>query len=518
MKRNRYNIQSNRAAFKITFIFPDFNYLGDVMSDYSGVFSLGIGYLSSTLKIAGFSTSLIHLTKHISQSDFISKVKKHNPSLIAFSFFSHQRKDVARYIGYIRDTGIETPIIIGGVHPTTAPEDASKIKGINYLCVGEGEFPILELCMALANNSNSYDDSHIPNIWKKDNNKWIKNDIRPLVQDLDLIPFPDRDLFNYASLTDSKLGVFEVISTRGCPYNCSYCCNHIYQRIYAGKGKYIRFRKIIKVIEEIKEGLKKFPNLKYVNLQDDAFCLDKNYVKEFCEKFKAEIGLKFQINTRVNLIDEDIVRYLSTGGCELIAIGVESGNPKIREEVLNRHMTNEQIYKCIQLCHKYNITVRTYNIVGLPFETIGNVLETIKLNAFSGADSYHVAIFQPYPNTKLYDICVDKGMISKNTDFKGFFEGYSLKQKSISETEVLFSYKFFYIYVRMYKIFGKLFPLAKLLDYFFTNRFTYTVQNSLYPLTFFMTYPILSSYRIMLKLFPRMTRLAKDLLYKKRKS
>lgn len=499
-------------AFKVLFIVPDFNYVEEYMSDYSGSFSLGVGYLSAVLKQEGFQTALLHLTKPVSAKVFVRQVHEKKPDLIAFSFFTHQRPDVAKYARFIRDAGITAPIVLGGVHPTTDPEDAMAIPGADYICVGEGEYPMLELCRNLQEKKGT---TNISNIWARKDGKIIKNEVRPLLQDLDQLPFPDRDLFDYPSLADSKMGVFHVIATRGCPYQCTYCCNHLYQKIYAGKGKYVRFRKPESIIKEIKEGFQKYPFLKFVNLQDDAFCLDPNFVKDFCTKFKQEIGRAFHANTRINLLKEDVVKALSEGGCVHFAVGIESGNQDLREKILKRHMKNQEIIDGVRLAHRYGISVGTYNIIGLPTETIRNVLETVKLNVAAGADSMHVAIFQPYPNTELYDYCVENKILSRNAGVSTFFGESLLDQESMSKQEVWFAYKYFYIYAKLYKRFGKIKVFERLLDSLFIAKKTHRLQMLICPIMLFITHPTLLTYRIMLRVSPHLTRKIRGAIQKK---
>ncbi|MBU1201203.1 MAG: B12-binding domain-containing radical SAM protein [Nanoarchaeota archaeon] len=507
-KTERTTNDSNTKNFKVLFVLPDFNYVEEYMPDYSGSFSLGLGYVSAMLKKHEFQTSLIHLTNNIPKKEFVKRIKDENPDLIGFSIFSHQRADAEKYVGFIRDAKINIPIIIGGVHATTDPEDAIRIKGVNYVCVGEGEYPLLDLCNTLYEQKNT---TNIPNIWVKEKQKIIQNEIRPLLQNLDELSFPDREMFDYKNLSDTKMGVFNVLATRGCPYNCTYCCNHVYQKIYKNKGKYVRFRKPEFVIQEIKEGLKKYPYLKYVNLEDDAFCLDKKFVKEFSKEFKKKIGKPFNANTRVNLINDEVAKNLSKGGCIHVAVGIESGNQQIREKILKRFMTNEQIHNAIKTCHKYGITVGTYNIIGLPQESIKNVLETIKLNVKSKADSMHVSIFQPYPNTELYNYCIKNKMI-KNSKVSTFFGEYLLKNNTITKEEVTFAYKYFYIYAKVYKTIGKLKIIEKTLDKTFTAKKTHKLQLAIYPIMFFITNPMIAIYRIMMNISPKATRKIKYLI------
>jgi len=314
------------------------------------------------------------------------------------------------------------------------------------------------------------------------------------------------------SLSDSKLGVLNVIATRGCPYKCTYCINHQLQKIYAGKGKYVRFRTVDNVIQEIIEAIPKYTYLRYIELLDDTFCMDKTWVKEFCEKYKKQVSMPFRVNTRINFLDKEVVTWLKTAGCERVAVGIESGNAKLREDILDRHMTNEEIIKVIRLCRQKGLEVTTYNMVGIPFENISNVLETVKVNAYANPNAMHVSIFQPYPNTKLYDICLENGFI-KDKRIKTFFSGTVLKQNSISESEVNFSYKYFGIFARLYYLFG-FFPLNKLLDKIFLNKRLHKFLLEIHPLAFVIVFPIKGVYRNLLKIFPNFMRLLKNKVLK----
>jgi len=491
---------------KILFVLPDTNYVEEYMPDYTGSFHLGLGYLSSVLKEKGHDCSLIHIKNESELKNIGERAKKYNPDLIAYTAFTHQFHLIRKASKEIKKI-LKKPSICGGVHATVDPEEVIKEPGIDIVCIGEGEGPILELVEKIKNKKSI---NKIRSLWIKSGKKIIKNPVAPLNQDLDSIPFPDRELFEFEKLSDFKLGVLNVIATRGCPFQCTYCINHQLQKIYAGKGKYVRFRNVDEVIKEVKEVYKKYPSLKYVELLDDTFCIDKNWVKEFTNKYEKEINLPFRANTHLSLLDEDKIKWLKRAGCERVAVGIESGNPKIRSKILNRHMGNKEIIEKIKMCKKVGLEVTTYNMVGLPFETIKNVLETVKLNADSGSTEMHVSIFQPYPNTELYNICKKNNLI-KNKDVKTFFSGTVVRQKSISETEVNFTYKYFGIFARLYSLF-RFYPINKALDKLFLSKSLHSSLIKIHPLIFTLVFPMKGTYRALLKRFPKTIRALKNKL------
>ena len=238
---------------KITFIYPD---LEPQVMDWSGYFYHGIAMLSAVLKKQGHQTSLIHITQPVQKSEFIDKIRKEAPELIGISTTSHMFALVKTLASWLDETGMNVPTICGGIHPTIAPEEVIGTNGIDMLCRGEGEFALIELCRSLENKG---DISDIKNLWIKQNGAIIKNPLRPVVEDLDSLPLPDRTIFAYQDLLCERQGLGTFMASRGCPFDCAYCCNHLLRRIYGREGKPIRFRSVDNVIAEIQQVVKRFP-------------------------------------------------------------------------------------------------------------------------------------------------------------------------------------------------------------------------------------------------------------------
>jgi len=216
---------------KITFIYPD---LEPQVLDWPGHFYHGIAILSAVLKQNGHRTSLIHITRPVRRAEFIKKIRKDEPGLIGFSSTSHMFPFVRRLASWLVEAGIDAPTICGGIHPTIGPEEAIRTDGIDMICRGEGEGPLTELCWRLENRE---DISDIPNLWIKRNDAIIRNSLRPVVEDLDTLPFVDRTIFSHQDLICERQGKGNFMASRGCPFECTYCCNHLLRRIFKALTK-----------------------------------------------------------------------------------------------------------------------------------------------------------------------------------------------------------------------------------------------------------------------------------------
>jgi radical SAM superfamily enzyme YgiQ (UPF0313 family) len=424
---------------KVLFVYPDLS------KGAQGKFYHGIAYLSAVLKKAGHKTSLLHITSPIAEKDFGDALSNESPDLVAFSSTTNMFSYVTKWASVTKKV-LKVPIICGGIHATLVPEEVIADESIDMLCVGEGEEAIVDLCENLTKGNDIY---RIPNIWAKKNGTVFKNPVRPLIQDLDVLPFPDRSIFKYEQLIDAQLNRHVFMAARGCPYNCSYCCNHSIRKIYEDK-KYARFRSVNNLIDEIKQVINNQP-ARLIAFHDDLFTMDERWLFEFARKYEHNIRLPFICNSRVGILDEERIIALKKAGCIQIELGVESGNPEIRKNILNRDMSDKDIIQTFDLCRRYEIKTLVYNMVGIPFETINNILETIKLNARLRPDDIQVSIFYPYPQTRLYDICKNNNMLTSQT--KGsYFEGSILFQPQITKEEILFAFRNFDFLVKLFII------------------------------------------------------------------
>ena len=440
---------------KVTFVYTD------IGISNSRKFNQGIAQLSSCVKQAGHETSLIHLFSDIDEPEYIELLRSHSPDIVAFSSISNLFPEIKKLATWTRKE-FDNPIIYGGPHPTLAPEECMETGLFDVICRGEGSHALVELCNALENGQAI---TCIDNLWVRKDGQIHRNPIRPLIEDLDSLPSLDYELFNYETLVDATgFKRLVTMASRGCPYKCTYCCNHRFKDLYPNKKKYVRFRSVDKVISEIQKGLKKYPFLEQVRFFDDTLTIRKAWFREFAAKYKEKIGLPYSINDRVNHIDEEVASLLKDSGCYFVEFGIESGNEQIREELMKRGTPEKQILNAFDLCRKYGLRTSAFNILGVPGETLGSIFDTIRLNARAKPDWSYIFYFHPYVGTQLHELCVEKGYLTNKT-FKTIFEGPALNLDTITEAETVFGFTYFRPLIRLYRFYYRLpGPVSGFLD------------------------------------------------------
>ena len=377
---------------------------------------LGIEYLSAALEKAGHKTDLAfeyglggtfyfsYFRSKSNHNSILNKIDEFKPDMILFSSTTNLFPWVREVAKEIKNH-CNIPIIIGGIHATILPERVLSDNNIDMVCIGEGELAIVELANKMEQGKEYHDTK---NIWFKQNNKIIKNSVRPLIGNLDQLPFPNKDLFyKYGCITDRVY----VATGRGCPYSCPYCHNHQLKKIYKETGcNYVRRRSVASVIEELEIYKLKY-RIKSVHFYDDTFNLNKEWILEFSEKYKEKIGLPFFCLTRANHIDRESVEALKEARCECIGMALESGNSYIRNELLKRNMSDEQIYEAGKIINENKIQLVTFNMFCLPGETPQQMLETAYMNFQLKPHSIFTYTFYPFPGTDLMKISLEQNYI-----------------------------------------------------------------------------------------------------------
>lgn len=357
--------------------------------------------IASIAKEAGHDVDLILTDEH---RNFLDMIAQYKPDLIAFSFMTGNRRWAFSIAKEIK-AKMATPIIFGGVHTTLFPEDID-FSYVDFICIGEGEYPVLELLNALDKGD---DYSKIQNLWLKKRDEIIKNPMRNLIQDFDALPLPYREIYyKYKFIRD--LPIKRFISGIGCPYMCTFCHNPMQAEHSQGKGNFVRKKSVKRIICEIKE-VKDNYILKRVHFSDDLFVLNKKWLKEFLEAYREEIDLPFSCNIRIDRVDEEMVRDMYESKCWGVSFGIESGSDRIRNGILKKNLKEEAIIKNSKLLKKYGIKLITSNMVGLPEETIEEAFQTIRLNQKIRADYVRSAILIPYPKTGVVNYAISKGLL-----------------------------------------------------------------------------------------------------------
>lgn len=428
-----------KNKFKVLFIYPN------VTTGYT--FSPAIEVLSSFLKQYGqVQTSLIHVNEKygvpFKKNKIINIVEKENPNLIAITATTFEYKEADIISRWIKESEYDGLIVLGGIHATITPHDL-KDSSFDAFCIGEGEKPLLELINKIENKESIYSTK---SFWFKKSDKLIKNEIAHFYEDLNDLPFHDFDIVNTSVLLDVRNGWLSISFSRGCPYNCKFCINPVLRKINnIGKKNmrsYLRIRDVDIVIEELLSLIRKYGDkIKVINLDDDLILVHKNWLLDFCKRFEEEIykkyGIKYVINTRVDIVTDELIKLFKTSGCHELKIGVESGNDELRNDIVGKNLTREQIVKAFNIIRKYKVRTCAYFILGLPNESEETISDTIGLLKEIKPTLTRMTFLQPYEGTYLYDYCKEHKLFKRYLPKDSFTES-PLEFDLIDDTTLLY--------------------------------------------------------------------------------
>ena len=281
---------------KIVLVYPNLTRLERV--------TLGLGYVAAYLRSKGHQCELVDYTWGGDIKKTVEKVKSFGAPIVGFSVKSGE-VDFCIAIAQQLKNELNSTILWGGVHPTIDPEKTIGIDCVDIICRGEGEEPASELLDSMEKGEI---DTSIQNMWFKKDGKIIRNDIRLLTQNLDDIPFPDRELHDTQYYID-RSGTIDLIAGRGCPYQCTYCVEPTYQDVFADKGKFVRFRSEDNDMDEIADLQRRF-KFSRINFVDDVFTIDLRWLREFAPKYKKYFKIPYTCNARIEAMREESYQLL----------------------------------------------------------------------------------------------------------------------------------------------------------------------------------------------------------------
>lgn len=358
---------------------------------------VSIAYLSAIAKARGHSTYFNNLGTH----SLLEKVQEIQPDVVAFSAnivgfqaMCEQHRLAKEKHAYVS--------IMGGPFPTYYPETFSQ-SGMDAFCVGEGEYAFQDFldCVAVGTSFEA-----VPNLITA---KGI-NPARPLIDPLDQLPMPDRDL-TIANSFLKDIPKKTVYATRGCPYKCAYCSNDYFQELYKGKGKIVRRFSVDRLIHEIKDIKSKY-RMDFLKFGDDLFAprID-DWLLEFCDRYPKEVGVPFNCYLRIDSITEDMIKLLKQAGCHSVHLSIDSLSKTVREKVLHRRMKDVDLEAILQMLDRHGIATWVNFMLAAPESALQDDLDTVLFSkrARITYNSYSTTV--PMKGTALYNYCTEQGLI-----------------------------------------------------------------------------------------------------------
>lgn len=396
-----------------------------VLFYYRGVESLGVGYLMSMLKAGGHEVDLIFdpglddnlflkapALRWLNREEALLERARHfRPDLVCVSILTNLYPFVQRWCRMLkRELG--APIIAGNSHVQALPDHVLSNPDIDMVCTGEGEVALLELVNRMQDGG---DVTSVPGIWVKDADGIVhRNPMADLVEDLDTLPFPEKDLWHeYGCFHDN----LEIFTGRGCPFKCTFCNIHYQRSIFKGHGSFLRKRSVENVMEEFRQNLRKF-DPKMVSVHDDNFTTMRDYVFEFCEAYRKEVNLPWYCFGYPTTITPELCKAMKAANCRTVFMGVDSGDPQLRREIMERPMKDERILRSAQLIKEAGIGLQISCIYGNPTETPEQMWKTLSMVDEIQPTQCSSYVFYPFPKTKLYDHAVSCGQLDAEGEEK----------------------------------------------------------------------------------------------------
>lgn len=348
--------------------------------------------LAAALKKAGIQAHYLCSSRF---DRLLKRLHELRPDLVLYSSFSHTLPAYARFDALLKQQFAVTSII-GGSGPTFNPTYIDNTT-IDAACIGEGDIALVEF---IASGFQPGKNIHVRGVP-------FSNELH-LLADLDTLPIPDRDIIYNQDDVRANIPSKQFVSGRGCPFLCTYCFNHSYNNIIRKYGEIIRKKSVDYLCAELDSVRGNYP-LNLVLFNDDTFIVKRDWFFEFCEKYPSKIGIQYGCNIRANLIDEEIVRALKESNCVAINWSIESGDETLRNSILKRNITDEQILHTAELLNKYGIRHRIGNLIGLPGESRQQMLSTVELNIRTRPAYALANIFVPYPGLDLTKYAIKNG-------------------------------------------------------------------------------------------------------------
>ncbi|MBT4166275.1 B12-binding domain-containing radical SAM protein [archaeon] len=389
----------------------------------------GIRTISSVLKSQKHKVKIIFLAFTENYSKFypqqvlnqIINLSK-NSDLIGINSFASTAPRAIQVINKLKPLNI--PIVWGGIHATISPEQC--INHCDIVCVGEAEETIIELTQAIQKNKSI---NKIPNLWVKQNNKIIKNPVRPLIDNLDSLPPVDYDIQDHYILEKNKITKFKeqhldgqifFLTGRGCPYGCAYCSNDQLNKLYEGKRKQIlRWHSPDYIINEIINLKKRFKTLSYFDIRDDTFSMrPTEQIKQFCKQYKEKVNMRFKCLTDPHTVSNEKIKALVDAGCTDVIIGIQ-GIEKVNKEIYHRNQTDAQVLNAAKIVNKYKDKLAVmYDVITTnPYEKPEDIINMIRLLQEIPKPyflSVNNLVF--FTSTPLYCKAKEDGIIKKHED------------------------------------------------------------------------------------------------------
>jgi radical SAM superfamily enzyme YgiQ (UPF0313 family) len=347
--------------------------------------------------------------KHAVWREVRETIERVRPQLIGVSAWTAYAASAFRVAEIAKETAPECPVVLGGPHVTVKAEETLRITPfVDYVVRGDGEITAAKLVDAIAMGGPEL--GAINGLSYREDGQIRHNPARARTESLDGLPLPDRSLLsNKGCYSAEDMGL--VMTSRGCPFSCSFCVTETRQ---------VRYRSIKHVLSEVRLVKARYGTRQF-SFKDDSFTVNRKRVIDLCEALISEkLNIGWECNTRVDLVTEEMLAQMKKAGCNSIKVGVESGSEAVLGR-MNKAITLDQVRRAAQWLRRAGIHWTGYFLIGTPGETREDVCRTVDLMYEIRPDFASVGVYEPFPGTAMFEEGVRRGLVKADMTLEEFF-------------------------------------------------------------------------------------------------
>ena len=399
-------------------IIPPGGYFAERWSKGSTMPPLGLLYIGAVLEKEGVDVRIVPADmKNMSWGDIKQDILDYKPDIIGITSTTENRFQSFKLVKLAKKTFPQAMVIMGGPHASMAAEDClAHIPELDLVVRGEGEDTMIELCRWHQEGKNIEELESISGISFSKNGEVKSNPARPLIKDLDSLPFPAFDLVSFEDYNfkfpvpgQGELPAVNIMSSRGCPFKCNFCATPI------NWGRNVRKRSPENVVDEI-EGLIERYSVKVVFFFDDTFNVDTKRVEKICDLIiERKLNIFWKCDVRIDLINKPLLTKMKQAGLFHLSFGLEAASERVRNEVIDKKVDIEDFHNLVQWCQELDIIPNVFFIYSHPTETWEEAQETINIiEQYGEGIEASIAILHIYPGTPLEEMARKNGVLPED--------------------------------------------------------------------------------------------------------
>jgi len=447
----------------------------NLYSQFPAVFPNALGSLAPYLRARGHQVATLHAEHERELGDPLDRLLvAFDPQVVGVSVMTCEVPVIDAVARAARAHAPRARILAGGIHCIVDPEGVLRGHDVDGVCCGEGEIAFSQYLDRLEADR---DVTSTPNFAFLRDGEVVRNPSLPFIEDLDSLPPMDRSVADLQQAIDANNFVLNLIFSRGCPWSCRFCCNEDIRN--AGTGKYARAFSVDRAMDEIGR-LSRAYRFRYILFRDDTFTWDREWSLAFLEAYGNRFDIPFDVFSRVDCLDEELMDALVTAGCGYVFLGLDSANDHIRNEVLNKEQENEDLIRVTDYMKSVGLIPMISNIVGLPHETPDAFRDTVELNKRIHADQVvfsptcgacpKIWVFTPWPGSDLHRMCEQEGWLEGADEDAKVYRETCLQMPGFSPEEIDREFRTF-----RYQVYRDNFPVRANLYRIYDSRWFQTL-------------------------------------------